>query len=176
MSGSFTTPWGGLPVPPPPAVPAEIADWSRSSGQPGDRHPVVHAAIHHAWFERIHPFVDGNGRVGRLVLNFMLLQNGYPLAEVVARSVHDTLNRFLIPNLAGDAKLIPLSSLAAGTSYSGACLRTLIFDGRLRAIRGGNLWLSSRAWLDDYLINRNTRGRRDLGTATHKRRSKRRPR
>src|SRR5574342_646912 len=62
----------------PALIPAELDDWSRSTAQLASRHPVVHAAHHHAWFERIHPFVDGNGRVGRLVLNFMLLQHGYP--------------------------------------------------------------------------------------------------
>jgi len=149
------------------------------------RHPVVHAAHHHAWLERIHPFVDGNGRTGRLVLNFMLVQHGYPpavilasqrrrylktlemaddgnpnpLAEVVARAVHDTLNRFLIPKLAGEAKLVPLSALAQGTTYSPAYLRLRVLQKRLRAVRDGHLWLSSRAWLAEYVASLDTRGR-----------------
>jgi hypothetical protein len=152
----------------------------------GDVHPVVHAATHHASFERIHPFVDGNGRVGRLVLNLMLLQEGYPpavilaehrtrylkalktaddgnpnpLAEVVARSVQATLNRFLIPNLAGEAKLVPLTALAEVSGrYSATYLRDLALDGRLRAVRDGRLWLSSRAWLKEYVASRDPRGR-----------------
>jgi len=40
--------------------------------------PLVLAAIIHNQFEHIHPFQDGNGRVGRLVLNFILLKNKYP--------------------------------------------------------------------------------------------------
>lgn len=40
--------------------------------------PLVLAAILHNQFEYIHPFQDGNGRVGRLLLNFILLKNGYP--------------------------------------------------------------------------------------------------
>jgi len=40
--------------------------------------PLVLAAIMHNQFEYIHPFQDGNGRVGRFLLNFILLRNNYP--------------------------------------------------------------------------------------------------
>ncbi len=40
--------------------------------------PLLLVAMMHNEFERIHPFQDGNGRVGRLLLNYVLLQNGYP--------------------------------------------------------------------------------------------------
>lgn len=40
--------------------------------------PLVLAVIIHNQFEHIHPFQDGNGRVGRLLLNFILLKNKYP--------------------------------------------------------------------------------------------------
>lgn len=41
-------------------------------------HPIGMAAAFHVMFENIHPFQDGNGRTGRLVLNYMLQQFGYP--------------------------------------------------------------------------------------------------
>ena len=77
----------------------------------------------------------------------------------MARAVEGTLNRFLIPRLAGDAKLIPLSALAAQTTHSANYLRILIDRRRLRAIRHGNLWLSSRAWLTQYEESRDPRGK-----------------
>ena len=40
-------------------------------------HPILKAAGFHAMFENIHPFMDGNGRTGRQLLNFVLLRNGY---------------------------------------------------------------------------------------------------
>jgi len=171
----------------PSAVHADLQAWSESSAQ-RDRgvHPLVHAAVHHAWFERIHPFVDGNGRVGRLLLNFVLIQAGYPpavilasrrprylhalkaadggnpnpLAEVIARAVSGALSRFLIPSLAGEAKLVPLAALAAHGPYPADYLRQLVLANRLRAIRDGNLWLSSRLWLKEYISERDPRGGR----------------
>jgi len=40
-------------------------------------HPVVRAALLHGEFVKIHPFIDGNGRTSRLLLNFELMKNGY---------------------------------------------------------------------------------------------------
>jgi len=45
--------------------------------------PLVLASILHNQFEHIHPFQDGNGRVGRLLLNFMLLKNNYPPINIM---------------------------------------------------------------------------------------------
>lgn len=43
-----------------------------------ETHPLVLSGIFHHKFEKIHPFFDGNGRVGRMLLNAILLQSGYP--------------------------------------------------------------------------------------------------
>ena len=45
-------------------------------------HPIEAAALFHLKFEGIHPFIDGNGRTGRLILNFTLMQHGYPPINV----------------------------------------------------------------------------------------------
>ncbi len=44
--------------------------------------PLLLAALTHNHFENIHPFQDGNGRVGRLLLNYVLLKHGYPPLNV----------------------------------------------------------------------------------------------
>ena len=44
----------------------------------GKIHPLILATIFHHKFEKIHPFMDGNGRTGRIILNYILIKNNYP--------------------------------------------------------------------------------------------------
>ena len=59
-------------------VPEEMRAFGEWLAGAKNEHPVVVSAIAHAWFETIHPFVDGNGRTGRLLANLLLMREHYP--------------------------------------------------------------------------------------------------
>lgn len=67
-------------VPPPPnQVPKMMAEFVyKLNKNPHGYDPIVLSALSHLEFESIHPFVDGNGRVGRLLANWVLMRGGYP--------------------------------------------------------------------------------------------------
>lgn len=76
----------------------------------------------HNTFERIHPFLDGNcGALG----------------ELVARAMLDNLNRFIVPSVAGPARLVPRAALA-GRDVTLEALRHAARRGRLDAVQGAD--------------------------------------
>jgi Fic family protein len=80
-------------------------------------HPVEFAAVIHKELVTIHPFIDGNGRAARLLMNLALLQAGYPVAiipPVLRRDYLDTLNK----THKGDEG--PFISFIAGVCYESA--------------------------------------------------------
>ena len=182
---------GGMQPPSWALVPARIQDWLEltskmvghlrddSSEQPL---PEVLAVLHNE-FEKVHPFLDGNGRTGRLVLNLLLVRLGYPpivvmkrqrsayltamqraddgdpgsLGELLARAMLDNLNRFILPKVAGPARLVPLAALV-DERFSSAALRQAAQRDRLEAFQGPDgVWRSSRAAVEAYAA---TKGRR----------------
>lgn len=63
-------------VPPPPALMLDAISSLEVFLHNDSLPALVHAALCHAQFETIHPFLDGNGRVGRLLITFLLCQRG----------------------------------------------------------------------------------------------------
>lgn len=172
----------GMTPPTWPLIPAAMSDWLERANalDAGTEGLMEDLADLHANFERIHPFLDGNGRAGRLTLNLILVRLGYPpaiiykrdrsaylsalrradnnevgaLGELLARSVLDNLYRFVVPAVAGPARIVPLAALA-NEDISAAALRTAANRGRLEATRGPDgEWRSSKNWVDEYLATR----------------------
>ena len=77
IMGAFTE-----PVQPYMIEPKITELFSKNEERKKTMHPIERIARFHLEFEGIHPFIDGNGRTGRLILNFDMLQNGYPAINV----------------------------------------------------------------------------------------------
>jgi Fic family protein len=83
-------------LPPPPfALAQAMQDFAGEMAALKKLHPVIYAARLHAELVTIHPFVDGNGRTARLLMNLALIQNGYPITIIppVVRSDYITAVR-----------------------------------------------------------------------------------
>ena len=77
-----------------------------------------------------------------------------PLGEMLARAVLHSLYRFVLPAVAGPARLVPLEALAT-PELDAAALRGAARRGRLRATRGSDgRWRSSTRWVDEYKESR----------------------
>jgi len=72
-----------------PIMMQELIDWYRE--EEDNLHPVTLAAMLHYKFVRIHPFDDGNGRMARLLMNYVLLRNGLPPVVIKSREKADYL-------------------------------------------------------------------------------------
>ncbi|WP_419539569.1 Fic family protein [Paraburkholderia bengalensis] len=87
-----------------PAEMASLVDWhNQAQALP----PIARAAELHTRFVKIHPFVDGNGRTARLLLNFELMKAGYPPAIIRKEDrlgYYDSLDEACV---SGDHSAIP---------------------------------------------------------------------
>ncbi len=62
-------------APPSAAVPAEMERFLAWLESPNELHGMVKAALAHLWFETIHPYEDGNGRLGRAIVDLVLARH-----------------------------------------------------------------------------------------------------
>jgi Fic family protein len=76
----------GVKLPDPAEIQPLLDDFFRwYNRNRNDMHPVELAALVHYKFVRIHPFGDGNGRISRMLMNFILQKNGYPMWNILPR-------------------------------------------------------------------------------------------
>ena len=91
VSGSISKPTVHFEAPPSKTVPKEMArfiKWFNETSNDSTFHPMVRAAIVHLYFESIHPFEDGNGRIGRALLEKALSQGtGSPIVISISKSI-----------------------------------------------------------------------------------------
>lgn len=79
-------------TPPPADIPRLLDAWIHNQTT-SQHHPVIQAIISHYQFEKIHPFLDGNGRVGRLLLMTNLHTAGYGFDGLLNLESHLNMTR-----------------------------------------------------------------------------------
>lgn len=105
-----------------------LLEWYRNAEQE-DLHPVVMSAIFHHKFTSIHPFDDGNGRLARILSNFILLKHKYPVIVIKNR---DKVQYYAALNIADNGIYNDLVKLfAENIGYS--------LDIITKAINGENI-------------------------------------
>ena len=74
-----------------PSLMADLVDWYNKAEQEGKLTSIELAALFHYRYIRIHPFEDGNGRIARLMVNFILTRHDYPMIVVRSRKKSEYL-------------------------------------------------------------------------------------
>jgi Fic family protein len=78
----------------------KLANWERFIHQHGDIDPLIRMAVAHYQFEAIHPFLDGNGRTGRILNQLLIVERGLLALPILY------LSRYIIRNRAGYYQLL----------------------------------------------------------------------
>ncbi|HKF37725.1 MAG TPA: Fic family protein, partial [Ktedonobacteraceae bacterium] len=158
-----------------PAIVAQWVAWLRGDGLFYE--PVVRAALAYHRFVAVHPFEDGNGRTGRLLLNLLLMRDGYapafllrswaqrhrsalraadqgkynPIVNLIGQAVEAGLDFYLEAcNVPPDESYQPLPELARATGRDPNYLGFLVRQGKLEAIKRQGRWYSTLAALQLY--------------------------
>lgn len=112
-----------------PAKMQELVEWFRLEKAKEDVNAIILAALFHYKFIRIHPFDDGNGRVARILMNFILMQFGYP--PVIIKT-EDKENYYAVLRLADADQLEPFIEYIANN-----LVRSL--EIMIRGAKGGDI-------------------------------------
>lgn len=141
-----------------------------------EKNPIETSAFLHHRFVEIHPFLDGNGRVARLLTNLYLIGLGYSpiviktedrtkyyrylkaadagnpgsFANFIAKAIDESFT-LLLSILGEEDELIPLKELAHETPYSQEYLSLRARQGALDAVKIGKKWFSSKRAVKQYI-------------------------
>ena len=152
----------------------EFAEYAGTN--PENLNHVEFAAMIHYKLVEIHPFIDGNGRVSRLLMNLLLMKHGYPITIVlkvdrkkyydalkeadkgnikpffnfIGYSVNRSLDIYLSTFKKG-LEYVSLAQAARGTPYSQEYLSLLARKGRLDAVKLGRNWVTTKKAVEGYM-------------------------
>ena len=137
-----------------PALMTDLVDWYNEAEQSGKYTPIELAAIFHYRYIRIHPFEDGNGRIARLMVNYILSRHDYPMIVVRSRKKNDYLEALhktdltvgASPSLGAHASKRDIQQFL--TYFTNLFVEEVTYNIRFLTERGDNVW-----WFDGERVN-----------------------
>ena len=132
-----------------PAFMTDLVNWYNEAEQSGKFTPIELAALFHYRYIRIHPFEDGNGRIARLMVNYILLRNGFPMIVVRSRKRNEYLEALhktdltvgASPYLGAHASKRDIQQFL--TYFTNLFVEEVTYHIRFLTERGENVW-----WFD----------------------------
>jgi len=163
--------------PPPDKIQQLIIELLQTLSQnPDELRPIELAAFFHHKFVYIHPFVDGNGRTARLLMNVILMRSGYPFtillkvdrpkylrtlsdadngnivpfANFLANCIERSLDIYLLA-FEKEAEILTLAEASRLTPYTQEYLSLLARKGNIGAFKLRRNWIITKKALNEYL-------------------------
>ena len=132
-----------------PALMSDLVDWYNDAERSGKFTPIELAAIFHYRYIRIHPFEDGNGRIARLMVNYILIRHDYPMIVVRSRKKKEYLEALhrtdltvgASPSLGAHASKRDIQQFL--TYFTNLFIDEVSYDIQFLTERGDNVW-----WFD----------------------------
>ena len=132
-----------------PALMTDLVNWYNEAEQSGRFTPIEIAAIFHYRYIRIHPFEDGNGRIARLMANYILCRHDYPMIVVRSRKKNEYLEALhktdltvgATPSLGAHASKREVRQFL--TYFTKMFVEEVAYSARFLTERGDNVW-----WFD----------------------------
>lgn len=110
-----------------PALMADLLQWYNQAEAEGTMTPIELATLFHYRYIRIHPFEDGNGRISRLIVNYILYRHGYPMIVVKSKDKNNYLTALnkcdvAVGPVPSDGAHAELSQITPFVEYMSKCL------------------------------------------------------
>lgn len=126
-----------------PALMSDLIDWYNQAAANGNYTPIELASLFHYRYIRIHPFEDGNGRIARLLVNFILLRHNYPMIVIKSDNKEKYLNALNKSDInvgftPSDGAYAELEQIQPFVEYMTSCLERAL-NICIRAAKGENI-------------------------------------
>lgn len=144
-----------------PLLMADLIKWYNEEEAKKQMSPIELATLFHYRYIRIHPFEDGNGRVSRLLVNYILYRHGYPM--IVVKSADKTnyltaLNRcdLSVGPIPAEGAHATIEQVSPFVDYLSSCLERAL-DVSIKAARGESIEEEDDFEKELKIIERNSR-------------------